>query len=366
MPGRDYSVLLFDLSSAANRGRDVDCKYVFVSQLSAAALEQVQLAIDGGNPITIARGDRLTSCTGGTIRRIEVVSPIIGGTLELLLSNEALVPLASGGAGSGAADRILDVWWLPHNPCGSGDPFVVDGIGGGGLWPLLFSIEGNAPAMNVRGHRCGELRPAGAQSGVLSAISFPWQRLIAEGGAGGVTMTDRLARRVLAQRVSVNLRCASTGAKVPEGAGLQIAQGRGTLENLSGNNAGMGIVPDLVAGAASWWRFVVRPLDGAGLSVNVALPRPAGADRTQLARFGLELVNPDPRVGKNGTVNVYCNRVLVQSFTDMSLFPPACDLAGPPASTGFDVRVIDQGANVDAVYFDHFHQAIAADVGSDE
>ncbi len=365
MPGRDYQVLTFDLSTGQPpRADQLTAKNIFVADMPDAANGEAFIALDGGEAIPVRRGDRFTVCDDNNlVKSITVTSSPLSGSLILLITSGDIVPLASGGSAAPASlARLLDLTWLPHQPVAAGQPFIVDGLAGSALFPLLWTVEGNAPKMNARGHKCGDLRPGGGTSGVLSAISFAWQRKLIEPGAGGAQLFHQLAARTVSYRVGCALFCESTNAKTI-GSGLQIAQGRGTQENLSGNTAGLGIVPDTNAGATSWWRFIARAVDGGPLTIDQPLPRPLAGTRNGWGHFGIELVDANPLTGQDGRVNVYQGGIPVFSSSNMNLFPPASDGVD---STGFDVRVVDQGADADRVFFSHFHQAIDAAIGGDE
>lgn len=372
MPARDYQVVVIDLSADHSvtpvRKDSLKYKHVFVADLPPAAVGLVKIGLDGGDPIPVAAGMRLSACTGSPFTDIEVMSPAVGGTLTLVLSNEDVVPFASAGSASGGTTlrRILEWMWYPLTPTGAASPFDQVGHTAAGvpfqMWGTETGGAGLVPVIDVRGHRCGRCRPNGGSSGVLCSASFPWQRLLAEAGGGGGTIFSRLTPRLASFTIAANLRNDGTGAK-SLGTGLQLAQGRGTQENISGGNAGFGVVRDGVAGAGGWWRFVSRAVDAAGLTIDDALPRGAQLDVRTWTRFRVEVAEADPKLGRNGVVSVFVDGTLFRRYTDMTLFPPAWDGVD---STGLDLRLIDEGATADALCFSRARVAVDAFTNGDE
>lgn len=369
MSGRDYSVLEFDLASNVKPRRDsLAYKYAFVSKLPAVAAELVKVRIDGGDPITIARGDRLTACAGGAIGVIEVVAPQLSGTLEITLSNEGLVPLASGGAAGGAdaPRRLVEAWWLPHLPAQAGDPFQAAALPAGApFWSVVNSAgAGLPPVMASRGMRCAQaITGAGGASGFLGSPAWPWQRKRVEVGVTGASMLSRVGARILSFNVEFLLRCDGQGNShggAGLGTGLQLLQGRGTAANLSGGVAGLGIVRDNVAGAGAWWRFVACAIDGGGLTIDLPLPQPAGFDVRKWTRARLELVDADPIAARDGTVNVYLDDAFALGFDDMASFPPASDGA---LRTGMDFQCIGESLQADCLFWTRGHWWIDSVIG---
>lgn len=364
---RGTKVLPFDLADATRQPQSVDRKHVKVTTIPAEARDLVRLFLDDEDHGIVAPGDVFRACAGGTYSKIALQAPVMAGTVEVVCSNDDSIPFPNARPAVGGActlRRLMEWLYLPHQPWQDNvGGFPLNGLAmPGGIVTQMWTVEGNEPDIVARGHRCVRMKPAGGSSSALSAFSLPWQRKVVEPGARGATIISRLTPRIVSCKVSVNLSTETTVAKSTE-CGLQFAQGRGTGENFAGGNAGFAIVRDGVAGAGAWWLFVARDGDANPLSITAALPRPAGATVLTPTRFAVEITEADPIAGRDGIVSVYVNDELAQQYADMDDFPPAADLVD---STGLDLRLIDEGATVNALRWSRFRLAVDASVNGDE
>jgi hypothetical protein len=370
---RSYKVIPVDLTTGAPTAPvEIGAyKYLYVASMPPGAEGAVLIGIDKDSAdFPLRTGLVLGACDGAPIARAQLASPPFAGLLLLAACNEDLRPFSGGSAATGAADlrRVMEQWWLPGKSAAAGGAFEVTG------WPATdpfwsasnLAGAGLAPIMTVRNMRCALALPqAGGQSGFIGLFSWPWARLRAEPGVGGGTLLARTHPRVLSFNLEMLLRCDGQGASHAVGGlatGMQLLQSDGTKANLAGNIAGFGIVRDGVAGALAWWRFVACALDGAGLSINVPLPRPLGADVRRWARFRIEVADADPVSGREGRVNVYQDDVPVLAFgdADMPNFPPSSDGA---LRTGFVWQLVNQSLQADALLWARGHWWVDAVLG---
>lgn len=360
-----YKVEVFDLAtdrSVQDEPRDCGFRFVAVAQLPDG-FSGVEVALDDDGTFIPINGliGGLKACSDEGWRRIRVRNNPTSGLLKLLCTNEPVPLIGAGPTGGGATlRRLFECYHHPLTPAQAGGAFDGTGHGPGGapFAGFLATEVGGAglvPVTSVRGHRCIHLRPNAGTSGVLCAVSFPWQRLLAEPTGFGATLGTRRFPRLASYRVDVALRREAAAPGKTVGTGLQLNPGNGTLENISGGNAGIGIVGD----GADWWQLVARAVNAGPFTVVEAVPR-VTPDCTRWLSVGLELVDADPANGRDGKVIAHVAGVPFASFTDMSLFPPAFDGV---VATGLDVRVIDEGAAADSLQYSDFHVAIDSVAG---
>lgn len=345
--------------------REIPGRHVYVAAVSPAAAGVARLFIDGTDHGPIRRGLKWVACEGAEFQRVGIASPILAGEVELIVSGADSVPFDSGDADSGAQDarRVAEGFWIPHQPAQVAGPFPLTDVRGDPFWSSLVNGgAGAVPVLTARNLRCGLARPnAGGASGALMAISWPWARLRAEGGALGGELLSSVHPRVLSYNVEMLLRCEAQGnSHAVHGTGLMFMQGNGAgAPSLSGGIAGFGVVRDAVAGAGAWWNTVIRNADAAPAQVD-PLPPPVGADVAKWCHFRIEVVDADPAAGRDGLVNVYQDYQLVGAYTNMALFPPSNNGA---TRTGLDVYVLNNSQAVDALTWARVHYWIDSLVG---
>lgn len=363
---RSTHVVTFSLSQAGSFQKPAGSyRYCYVADMPLTAQGQILIGFDDHAPdMPFYRGDGWQVCDGDALfEKVTILTPALTGTLTLIFSQADIVPKVSGGA-SGAADtrRLMEGWWLPHGSGAIGGALVLGGIGsndGAFFDAATKSGTGNNPQLNVRGLRCAQCLPSNTPgtSGVHHYIAWPWQRLRDERplGAGGARLFSPVGDRVVSFNFEALLRLDAVSSGKGVVCGMQFVQGNGTLANLSTGVAGFGIVNDGVVGAASWWAFVVRGIDGGPLAQQ-NLPKPTGFDVTDWCKFRIEVADADPLLGRDGRVNIYQNDQPALSFgdNDMPAFPPSWN-GGIGNRTGFDVILNDGNPQADALCFARAH-----------
>lgn len=356
--GRGTQREIFPLAASHTttpQAKVINHKYIFISRLSSALNGLVRVRLDGTDMGFAKEGRRYDACEGEVYREMAFFHPALAGEMEVLACNGDSIPSDGGGGDLNGATlrRVLDLWYGPTLPAQNMSAPPFNGFAVGGAVVPMFTVEtagfGAQPLVTVRGHRCIICQPTAGASGLLATYSHPWQRLRLEGGGGGAQLASRLSARWNSMKVSALLRRDGLGAK-SIGTGLQLAQGRGSQENISGGNAGAGIVAD----GADWWQFVARAVDAGPFTITDPLPRIPGFDALAWCRFGLEVVDADPIAGIEGSILVTVNGVPFASYAAAN-FWPAFNGAD---STGTDIRLIDEGANADALCFSHVNIAV--------